>query len=127
VRAALGLAVVRRDVLVAWWQERLAAATIFVATPAGDIGSSCEPIGFVEVVPGELHALYVVPEHWGTGAAAALHRRALATLGDPATLIVMRDNIRARRFYERNGWQLVGDDAPHDFDGVLVPFVRYRR
>ena len=126
MRASLGLAPVRTDVLVAWWQERLAAATIFVATPAGDPGSSCDPIGFVEGVPGELHALYVVPDHWGTGAAAALHRRALAVLGNGATLTVIRDNARARRFYERHGWTLEGDDEPHDFDGTSVAFVKYR-
>lgn len=126
MRASLGLAPVRTEPLVRWWQERLAAATIFIATSAGDIGGSCDPIGFVEVVPGELHALYVMPGHWGTGAADALHRRVVPLLGD-ATLTVIRDNARARRFYERNGWILEGDDEPHDFDGIRVPFVRYRR
>jgi GNAT superfamily N-acetyltransferase len=113
---------------VPWWQERIAAATVFVVTPAGDPPArSCDPIGFAEVVSGELRALYVAPDHWGTGVATALHRRALAWLGDTATLIVMRDNLRARRFYEREGWTLAGDEPPHDFEGTLVPFVRYRR
>ena len=80
MRASLGLAPVRTDVLVPWWQERLAAATIFVATPAGDPGSSCDPIGFIEVVPGELHALYVVPDHSASASPSEachglLHRR----------------------------------------------------
>ena len=124
MRASLGLAPVQTEPLVRWFEPRI--PTIFVVTSAGDVGGSCDPIGFIELVPGELRALYVMPEHWGTGAAAALHRRVLGLLGD-ATLTVIRDNARARRFYERNGWLLEGDDEPHDFDGTTVAFVRYRR
>lgn len=80
-------------------------------------------IGFVECAGAELRALYVDPSHWGTGVATALHRRASAC----TSLEVIAANARARRFYEREGWTLAGEGEPHDFDGTLVPFVRYRR
>lgn len=139
MRATLGLGPVEVAPLEAWFAPRI--ATIVVATAAGDVaapagdlatsaadaGGSCDPIGFVEAVPGELRALYVLPALWGRGAADALHARAIPMFGPSAVLTVFRDNARARRFYERTGWVLDGDDAPRDFDGVSVPFVRYRR
>lgn len=54
---------------------------------------------------GEVYAIYVSPDHWGTGAGRALMdaaREALA--GYPEfRLWVLEDNHRARRFYERAG------------------------
>ena len=71
-------------------------------------------LGFASVGPsrdergiGELYALYVDPEHWSTGAGRALMTRAearLVTEYAEATLWVLEDNPRARRFYERAGW-----------------------
>jgi RimJ/RimL family protein N-acetyltransferase len=57
---------------------------------------------------GELRALYVVPEAWGTGAAQELMSTALAAMRAggqrQAILWVVEENARARRFYEREGW-----------------------
>ena len=80
-------------------------------------------IGFIEIDGAELRAIYVDPTYWGTGVATALHRRAAAC----TQLDVIAANARARRFYEREGWTLAGEGEPHDFDGTVVPFVRYRR
>ena len=55
----------------------------------------------------ELRALYVVPAAWGTGLAARLMDAALDSVRGDATaafLWVGEDNVRARRFYEREGW-----------------------
>jgi ribosomal protein S18 acetylase RimI-like enzyme len=61
---------------------------------------------------GELYGIYVLPEAWGSGAGPALMRAALESLregGFPtATLRVLEDNPRARRFYEREGWAVDG-------------------
>jgi hypothetical protein len=43
-----------------------------------------------------------------------------------ATLWVLEDNLRARRFYEREGWILDGGRRDEAFLGVTVPEVRYR-
>jgi GNAT superfamily N-acetyltransferase len=60
----------------------------------------------------ELRALYVVPEAWGAGAAQALTEAVLAAVRadghEEAVLWVVDENLRARRFYEREGWEPTG-------------------
>lgn len=56
---------------------------------------------------GEIYALYVAPEWWGTGGGQSLFSAAVDGLrlegfGD-GVLWVLRDNGRARRFYEKAG------------------------
>jgi GNAT superfamily N-acetyltransferase len=71
-----------------------------------------EAVGVVAVRPGWLDGLYVVPEAWGTGVADMLHGAALdhlRRLGETeCRLWVLEANARARRFYERRGWELDG-------------------
>ena len=115
------------------WEERLTDPQpnwrVFVAEDAA------RAVGFVwtgssldEPGKGELYAIYVLPEGWGTGAGSALMASALEALrGYPsATLWVLEDNPRARRFYEREGWILDGGRRDEDFLGVTVAEVRYR-
>jgi GNAT superfamily N-acetyltransferase len=71
-------------------------------------------VGFVSVgasrdadASGELFAIYVEPDHWGTGVGGdllAAGEQRLRELGHTdAILWVLEDNPRARRFYERAG------------------------
>src|SRR6266446_1621215 len=78
----------------------------------------------------EVYALYVRPAWWSTGTGRALMERVLAGTARAGylslTLWVLRDNGRARRFYERAGF------APDGASNVLdrlggVTEVRYRR
>ena len=82
----------------------------------------------VEEARGELSALYVVPEEWGSGVAAALHAEAVAGMRElgaaEAILWVVEGNTRARRFYEREGWSADGETKSSMFD---IREVRYRR
>jgi GNAT superfamily N-acetyltransferase len=78
----------------------------------------------------ELYALYVRPAWWSTGTGHALMERVLARTSGAGyrsiTLWVLRDNDRARRFYERAGF--APDGAINVLDGLGgVPEVRYRR
>ncbi len=77
---------------------------------------------------GELFAIYVLPEAWGSGAGSALMASALEALRgySSATLWVLEDNPRARRFYEREGWILDGGRRDEEILGVTVAEVRYR-
>ncbi|NIK57103.1 GNAT family N-acetyltransferase [Kribbella shirazensis] len=75
-------------------------------------------IGYVGVGPerdetappntGELYALFVHPDHWGTGAGRALTDAACADLRaancGTVQLWVLEANTRARRFYARYGF-----------------------
>ena len=90
---------------------------------------------------GELYGFYLHPDAWGSGAAASLIEAchaAMVTRFKTAELWVLRDNPRARRFYERHGWSCgSGKDLVEDvwvgpqmarmpkFDPV--PEVQYRR
>ena len=115
------------------WEQRLAnpqpSSHVFVSeedervTGFAAIGDSRDEPG-----KGELFAIYVLPEAWGSGAGSALMATALEALrGYPsATLWVLEDNPRARRFYEREGWILDGGRRDEEFLGVTVAEVRYR-
>ena len=79
---------------------------------------------------GELYALYVHPAWWSTGTGRALMDRVLDTASAAGYLSVrlwvLRDNSRARRFYERAGF--APDGASHTLDGLGgVTEIRYRR
>ena len=49
----------------------------------------------------------------------------LALVYPEAVLWVLEDNPRARRFYEREGWDLDGARKEDEFLGVRVAEVRY--
>jgi RimJ/RimL family protein N-acetyltransferase len=88
--------------------------------------------GFVRVGPltdegevGLLYLIYVLPEHWGRGVGAALMQAGMQELRDlgmrETTLWVLRDNLRARRFYEQLGWTPDGRTVIEDYGGALLP------
>ena len=115
------------------WTRAAQAGNLFVAEDDDAI------VGFVSVGPssasdapgGELYAIYVLPEALGSGAGTALIERAEDELRRrgfaSAILYVLDANPRARRFYERQGWELDGATKPEDLLGVRVTTVRYRR
>jgi ribosomal protein S18 acetylase RimI-like enzyme len=76
----------------------------------------------------ELYALYVAPDHWSTGTGRALMDQVLAEVRAaryPRIILwVLRDNYRARRFYERAGFRRRGQEHP---SFVGPPEVRYAR
>jgi GNAT superfamily N-acetyltransferase len=94
-------------------------------------------LGFASVGPsrderrtGELYAIYVDPDVWASGVGSLLIERAehqLAAEYAEATLWVLDENARARRFYEGAGWR--ADDARKvdEHLGIAVPEVRYRK
>jgi ribosomal protein S18 acetylase RimI-like enzyme len=97
-----------------------------------------EIVGFVSVgrandddADGELYAIYVLPERWGSGIGRALIEAGEARLRElghcQAVLWVLEDNPRARRFYERAGWKADGTRRPIEVFGVSVPEIRYAK
>lgn len=74
----------------------------------------------------ELYALYVIPEAWSTGLGRALMTVALDELDRPVVLWVLRDNARARRFYEIAGFRPDGAEKTADVLGFDLAEVRYR-
>lgn len=87
-------------------------------------------LGVLTVGDDELYAIYVHPDHWGTGVGQALldcAEERLAETCEVASLTCMVGNTRARRFYERNGW-LEGQTLvePH-FGGEPTEVCRYHK
>ncbi|MEV0780003.1 GNAT family N-acetyltransferase [Streptomyces sp. NPDC050428] len=80
---------------------------------------------------GELYALYVRPEQVATGVGRRLLdvvlERAAADGFAHLLLWVLKENARARRFYETAGFAPDGAEEPFDAGGVAVPEVRYAR
>ncbi|MFI7411980.1 GNAT family N-acetyltransferase [Streptomyces sp. NPDC049627] len=87
--------------------------------------------GEVRTHDAELYALYVDPRRYGTGIGHALLLEALwnrtARGHERMYLWVLQGNARARRFYERAGFEADGAEDPFEVDGVPVPEVRYVR
>jgi putative acetyltransferase len=96
---------------VAWWRERwrnelVPNAAIIVAEQAGAL------IGFVTIdAKGYLDQLVVSPAQWGSKLADALVGEAKRRSPDGVTLLVNKDNARAIRFYQRNGFVHAGEDV----------------
>ncbi|MGW2013440.1 N-acetyltransferase family protein [Streptomyces sp. NPDC001927] len=80
---------------------------------------------------GEIAALYVVPEAWGSGVGRGLlaaSEEALVADGfRDAALWVLADNARGRRFYEAAGWRPDGTVVRDTTAGRALDELRYRR
>ena len=96
---------------VAWWRERWRSelvpnAAIIVAEQENAL------VGFVTIDGhGYLDQLVVSPDRWGSDLANALVEEAKRLSPGGVTLLVNKDNARAIRFYERNGFVHAGEDV----------------
>jgi GNAT superfamily N-acetyltransferase len=80
---------------------------------------------------GELAAIHVDPDWWGRGVGIALLASARTSLLDSgfrrAILWVLVGNVRAERFYAKDGWAPDGTQRTDTVWGVQVNDQRYRR
>lgn len=83
------------------------------------------------LVTGEIPAIYLHPDVWGTGAGRLLLGLARAWLVEAglrsATVWVLEGNSRARAFYEADGWRTDGAVKHDESRGFPVIEVRYMR
>jgi L-amino acid N-acyltransferase YncA len=118
------------------WARAVQRPGVLVAEQDGAV------VGFVHTVPsrdddadpavvGEVTSIYVRPGAWGTGAGRALMAAAVDALRGAgfreATLWVLAENPRARRFYAAAGWAEDGATKDDVVGGAPVTEVRYRR
>ena len=118
--------------------QALADPEVYCLLAEADDG---ELAGLVAVQPGSfapmrldertafLWRLFVEPPFHGTGLARALHDEGLREAGERGYttihLLAAAGQARARRFYEREGWVLVGE--PFVQEGFGMEVVEYRR
>ncbi|MFI9810235.1 GNAT family N-acetyltransferase [Streptomyces sp. NPDC052301] len=119
------------------WKARITEArwpssgVLVAETEAGIVGLA--GFGPSEVAPAiaEIGTLYAVPEVWGAGIGKQLMQATMATLEQAdyaqATLWVLEDNERARRFYEAAGWRADGAVVEDTTGGASLSKLRYRR
>ena len=126
------------EVRAEMWRPRLAQQVADRSARFVVENSDGVVVGFVRVGPeehddaattGELYAINVDPDSWGTGAGRALHAFALDALRDAgferAVLWVIPENRSARHFYEALGWRTDGVERIGVVHGIEVPEVRY--
>lgn len=88
--------------------------------------SESERMGTEDAALGYVWQLFVAPRHRGSGLAAGLMAAMLEAARErygEMRLLTPRDHARARRFYEREGWTLLGDWGL-DSD-LRLPVVEY--
>jgi len=56
---------------------------------------------------GRIRQLYILPSAVGHGVGSAMIKMAKSTLGSPIQLYTFQENIGARRFYERHGFEAI--------------------
>ena len=86
------------EILVAHSETKI----VGICTYGSDAGLAIPRVGYVQNV-------YVDPDWWRMGIASALVDRALELLSgrgfEQAALEVLENNLKARAFYEKRGWQ----------------------
>jgi putative acetyltransferase len=96
---------------VDWWRARwrrqlVPEAAIIVAEDGGRL------VAFVTIdTNGYLDQLVVSSSHWGSKLGDTLVAEAKRRSPNGVTLLVNKDNARAIRFYERNGFVHAGEDV----------------
>ncbi len=78
----------------------------------------------------ELYGIYLLPDRWGEGLGRDLLQESLNSLSGDITevsLWVLGANVRARRFYERQGFVADGSEKLEQLGGRTVNEMRYRR
>ena len=100
---------------------------VFVAQSGDQIVgfSACGPLGDApDAEVTELHALYVLADHWGNGAGFGLHQACVTAMVElsyrEARLQVLAGNDRAVDFYLRQGWRDMGHEDQVDIGGVVA-------
>lgn len=104
---------------------------VLVAEDDGVIDGFCAVGPSTEEDWGEVYAIYLDPDRWGQGVGRALlaaGERALLDDGQwQALLWVLDRNVRARAFYERQGWVPGKPIRIENIGGVDVNEARYEK
>lgn len=121
---------------LAAWRERLARDHVYAVVQDGEwiaIGGLTRLAGLKLDHKGLVWGMYALPSARGTGAAArildALEEAARAMGLRQLQLTLMADNLRARRVYERHGYELyaIEPDSVRREDGYADEALMWKR
>lgn len=119
--------------------SRILSETNLPRSGAFVLQDNLDVVGFVHVAPtrdddlpastGEVTGIYITPSAWGLGGGGQLIATARASLKAAgfarAALWVLKANLAARRFYERQGWVPDGARKVSDRGDIVLLEVRY--
>lgn len=117
-----------------WWAQRIAESRYndYVVVEDGRyIGTSSTGAARDEKLAdyGEIISIYLLPEYFGKGYAEPLIKFVENALKEEGYkniyLWVLEDNIRARKFYEKQGFLANGDTTTMEISGEVLVEVRY--
>ena len=118
------------DIRRALADDALGVATVHVRSWQAAYRGLMPDVYLDPLVVGELAAIYLLPQVWGSGVGRRLMLAAVNVLRDAgfaeAILWVLEGNERAQRFYEIGGWQLHGVPKDVVIADVNLAEVRYR-
>ena len=114
-----------RDTIVERWRSEINDPSIDCYVACDDSGRL---VGFAATVGRELLHFGTAIDTWGHGTVAELLEVVvdqLRTTGEVPLLRVFADNGRARRFYDKHGWQATGVSSRSAFppNPVLLEYV----
>lgn len=111
-----------------WFKERLRGLAANGAAIIVGLDTQGAPAGFLTIAPGtgELDQLCVAPREQGSGLASALLSEAKRRSPGAVALDVNEANGRARRFYEREEFVVVGRGASSQ-SGLATLRMRWER
>ena len=110
--------------------EEIDPDSAFVAEQGGVLA------GLVTFHPGDaadewvIQSFYVLPEYWRSGVGSALFAAAKDEFrsrgGKELCLLTLKENRRARAFYEKMGMRLTGEEVILEIAGEKLPEVCYK-
>jgi ribosomal protein S18 acetylase RimI-like enzyme len=121
------------EVRTGWWEALLLRGqrVTFVSDGPDGVVGFCLIGASDDDDWGEVYAIYVHPGHWGLGIGRDLLAAGEARLTDEGfgrcLLWVLDSNLRARRFYERQGWVEGKPIRLETIGGTEITEVRYER
>jgi putative acetyltransferase len=109
-----------------WWRERWRQELVPVAkVVVAEQNSVLTGFVTIDLKTRYLDQIVVAPEVWGSGVAAALLDEAKRLSPQGIELLVNKDNLRAIRFYEKNGFAYSGEGA-NPVSGKIVNKMTWR-
>lgn len=96
---------------VDWWRARWRSELVPVAQVVmAEFGGALAGFVTIDTKTMYLDQIVVAPEHWGSPVALALLDEAKRLSPRGVDLLVNKDNYRAIKFYEKNGFAYAGED-----------------
>ena len=112
-------------------QHRERKRTVLAVSEEEVVGFATVGRGQEDASVGLVFLVYVLPQHWQCGVGKALMAAIMDELRElgmrEAMLWVLRENRRARHFYERLGWRPDGRTQSSQYGGVELEAICYRR